>query len=89
MGLADTSFYVALLGVIGPKPLAVTTNLNINFMRKAPPGDIIADVHLMKVGQRLAVGEVTMHRAGDDEVIAHCVATYSIPPNAGDMANGD
>ena len=80
MGLSDSSFYVALLGVIGPVPLAVTTNLNINFMRKAKPGNLIADVRLMKVGKRLAIGEVSIRSEGEDDVISHCVATYSIPP---------
>ena len=34
MALADVAMYVVLLASIGPVPLAVTTNLNINFLRK-------------------------------------------------------
>jgi uncharacterized protein (TIGR00369 family) len=89
MGLSDSAFYVALLGVIGPVPLAVTTSLNINFLRRAKPGNLIADVRLMKVGKRLAIGEVSIRREGEDDVISHCVATYSIPPAGQEMANGD
>ena len=89
MGFSDSAFYVALLGVIGPVPLAVTTNLNINFMRRAKPGNLIADVRLMKVGKRLAIGEVSIRREGEDDLISHCVATYSIPPAGQEMANGD
>ncbi len=58
MGLADVAVYVALLGQIGLVPLAVTTNLSINFLRKPPPGDLFADARLIKLGKRMAVGDV-------------------------------
>ena len=37
MMLADVAMYVAVLASIGWVPLAVTTNLNINFLRKPAP----------------------------------------------------
>jgi uncharacterized protein (TIGR00369 family) len=79
MELADFAMYVAVFSAIGPQPLAVTTNLNINFLRKPAQADLIADARLMKVGKRLAVGEVTITSAGSDEPVAHVTATYSIP----------
>src|SRR6266481_3733920 len=43
MALADLAMYVVLLSAIGPIGLAVTTNLNINFLRKGTPGqDVLA-----------------------------------------------
>jgi uncharacterized protein (TIGR00369 family) len=83
MGIADGALYVAILAHIGWVPLAVTTSLTINFLRKPAPGDIIADCKLIKLGKRLAVGEVALRSDGEDELVAHCVATYSIPPNEG------
>ena len=80
MGLTDFAMYVAILASIGPVPLAVTTNLNINFLRKPAQRDLIADVKLIKLGKRLAVGEVEIFSAGEDEMVAHATATYSIPP---------
>jgi uncharacterized protein (TIGR00369 family) len=80
MLLADVTMYVAVLASIGWVPLAVTTNLNINFLRKPPPGPLIAECRLLKLGKRLAVGEVTMSIEGDDEAVAHATSTYSIPP---------
>jgi len=77
--LADTALYVAVLASVGPKGLAVTTNMSINFFRKPPPKDIIADCRLMKLGKRLAVGEVTIFSDGDEEPVAHATGTYSIP----------
>jgi uncharacterized protein (TIGR00369 family) len=79
MELADFAMYVAVFSAIGPQPLAVTTNLNINFLRKPEQADLIADARLMKVGKRLAVGEVTICSDGSDEPVAHVTATYSIP----------
>ena len=79
MELADFAMYVAVFSAIGPQPLAVTINLNINFLRKPGKGDLTADARLMKVGKRLAVGEVTICSDGAGEVVAHVTATYSIP----------
>jgi len=80
MMLADMAMYMALLGVIGPVALAVTTNLNINFLRKPAQADVIAECKLLKLGKRLAIGEVTMYSDGDTEPVAHATVTYSIPP---------
>ena len=79
MELADFAMYVAVFSAIGPQPLAVTTNLTINFLRKPARADLIADARLMKVGKRLAVGEVAIYSDGLDEPVAHVTATYSIP----------
>ena len=80
MTLADTAMYLLVLAHIGPVALAVTTNLNINFLRKPQPGDVIARAELLKLGARLAVGSVTMFSEGEDEPVAHATVTYSIPP---------
>lgn len=79
MGLADFSVYVAVLAALGKVPLAVTSSLNINFFRKPPPRDLIADCALLKVGRRLCVGEATILPEDEEEPVAHAVATYAIP----------
>jgi uncharacterized protein (TIGR00369 family) len=80
MALADCAMYVVLLSAIGPVGLAVTTNLNINFLRKGPPGqDILAAARILKLGKRLAVGEVNLLSGTSSDPIAHVTATYSIP----------
>ena len=82
MALADFTMYVAVLSAIGPVPLAVTINLNINFLRKPAQADLLADARLLKVGKRLAMGEVTIRSEGEDEPVAHVTSTYSIPPRS-------
>jgi uncharacterized protein (TIGR00369 family) len=79
MMLADMAMYMALLAMIGPVALAVTTNLNINFLRKPAQADVIGECKLLKLGKRLAVGEVTMYSEGETDPVAHATITYSIP----------
>ena len=80
MTLADCAMYVVVLSAIGPVALAVTTNLNINFLRKGDAGkDVLAEARLLKLGKRLAVGEVMLRSGDAPDPIAHVTATYSIP----------
>ncbi|MEH6471897.1 MAG: PaaI family thioesterase [Halopseudomonas sp.] len=81
MMVADVALYIAILGEIGLVALAVTTNLNINFLRKpAADKDIIGVCKLIKVGKLLAIGEVTLYSEGCEDPVAHAVGTYAIPP---------
>src|SRR6266567_956569 len=80
MALADFAMYVVVLSAFGPIGLAVTTNLNINFLRKGEPGqDVLAAARLLKLGKRLAVGEVNLLSGTSPAPIAHVTSTYSIP----------
>ena len=82
MSLADYAMYVAVLSAIGRVELAVTINLNINFLRRPPPEALEATVRLLKLGRRLAVGEVDVSGVGEGApLVAHVTATYSIPPS--------
>lgn len=80
MALADVAVYVLVLGLIGPVELAVTTSLNANFLRRPRAADLIAEARILKLGKRLAVGEVAIRSDGDNEPVCHVTATYSIPP---------
>ena len=83
MALADLAMYVALLAHIGPIALAVTTSLNINFMRKAEAGRLLGTAKLLKVGRSLAVGDVMIATEFEPEkCIAQASVTYSIPPQS-------
>lgn len=81
MSIADCAAYVAILGKLGEVALAVTTNLNINFLRKpAADKDVIAKCKLLKTGKRLVVCEVLLYSEGLADAVAQVTATYSIPP---------
>lgn len=80
MALADLAAYVVILAHIGPVALAVTTNLNINFLRKPEPGDLLGRCRLLKLGKRLAIVECGIAGEGEEDYVAHATATYSVPP---------
>ena len=80
MALADLTLYVAILANIGPVGLAVKTNLAFNFLRKPGRSDLLAECRLLKLGQRLAIGEVSLRSEGESEIVCHATGTYSIPP---------
>jgi acyl-coenzyme A thioesterase PaaI-like protein len=79
MTLADFSVWVPVLAAIGPEPMTTTVDLNIHFFRRVPPGDVIAQTRLHKVGKRLATGDVLMYADGHPDPVAHATVTYSIP----------
>lgn len=80
MMLADACMYAVVLSLIGDVKLAVTTNFNINFLRKPADTDLLADGSIIKLGKRLAVLEVSILSGDDHELVAHATGTYSIPP---------
>lgn len=80
MALADVAMYAVVLSLIGKVELAVTTNLNINFLRRPQPGDLLAHGKILKLGKRLAVGEVLLYSNQELQPVAHITSTYSIPP---------
>lgn len=80
MALADLVVYAAVLSLIGPVELAVTTNLNCNFLRRPPPAELRGEGRILKLGKRLAVGEATLYTAADPRPVAHATCTYSVPP---------
>jgi uncharacterized protein (TIGR00369 family) len=82
--LADVAVYLAILAMIGPEALAVTTNASIDFMRKPAAGrDLLAEARLLKLGRALAVGDVLVFSEGTAEPVARASLTYSIPPKRG------
>jgi uncharacterized protein (TIGR00369 family) len=79
MLLADTAMYAALLGADRRATAAVTSNLNISFLRRPSPRDLIAEAEVLRLGRRLSVGEVRMLSDGESAIVAHATVTYSHP----------
>ncbi len=80
MSLGDVTVWIMVLAHIGRVANSVTTSLNVNFLMKPDQVDLIAEGKLMKLGRRLAVGEVTIFSDGLASPVAHITATYSVPP---------
>lgn len=79
MTLADTALYAVVLSRIGLQPLAVTSDLNFRFLRKPEQRALIADAEILRLGRKLAVGEVRIYSEGSDKLVAHATGTYAIP----------
>jgi uncharacterized protein (TIGR00369 family) len=79
MAVADTAMYFLVLANIGPTIHAVTTSLHISFLRRPEPRDLIAEASLLKIGKKLAVGDVRLYSEGLTEPVAQATASYSVP----------
>jgi len=81
--LADCSYYVATLAMIGREALTVTTSLTINFLSKPQVADLICEARILRLGRTLSVGDATIWSEGKDDPVAHATVTYAIPPKRG------
>lgn len=80
MALADAAMYAVVLGRLGRVEMAVTANLNINFLSKPAPVDLLAEARILRLSRRQAVCEVGVFSAGaEDELVAHVTGTYVLP----------
>ncbi len=83
MGLADAAMYAAILARLGRVEMAVTQNLNINFLSRPQPGDLYADAEIIRLGRRSAVLEVRVYAEQGDQLVAHVTGIYALPASAG------
>lgn len=79
MGLADAAMYAAILGRLGRLEMAVTQNLNINFLARPAPRDLLAEAEIIRLGQRSAVLEVRLFSDGEPAMVAHVTGIYALP----------
>jgi len=80
MAAGDTAMFAAILGQLGKVAMAVTSNLNINFMQRPGQADLIAEGTILKLGKRIAFCEVGIKSDGSEELVAHVTGSYSLPP---------
>jgi uncharacterized protein (TIGR00369 family) len=80
MTLADAAMYAAVMARLGRVEMAVTQNLNINFLARPQPADLLAEAEVLKAGRRTIVLDVKIYSAGHPDVVAHATGTYSLPP---------
>lgn len=76
MCLADYSMYLAIMTQVGLQLQIVTSNLNIDFLRRPPHETITANAQVLKLGRKLAVGRIELFST--EKLVAHCTCTYSL-----------
>ena len=79
MALADAAIYAVVLGRLGRVEMAVTANLNINFLAKPKPVDLLAEARILRLSRRQAVCEVSLYSQGEEDLVAHVTGTYALP----------
>lgn len=80
MALADAAMYAVVLGALGRVEMAVTSQLNINFLMRPAPVDLLAEARILRLSRRQAVCEVSLYSAGQEEqLVAHVTGTYVLP----------
>lgn len=83
MMLADMTAYLLILAHIGPQAMAVTSNLNINFLQGLPAGDVVAEASFYRLGLTLAVVNVEMYPSSTPDqakqLASQATVTYVIP----------
>ncbi len=78
--LADFSIYAALIATLGaPAVASVTSNLNINFLMRPEPVDVIGRARILRLGKRLAFAEVELVSVAGPDIIAHATGSYALP----------
>ncbi len=79
MTLADTAAWTLILHNLGfAAAHSVTSNLNISFLSRPEPVDLIAEAVLLKLGKRLSVSEVRLFSEGKVEPVAHATVSYAV-----------
>ena len=80
MMLADMAIFFAILSVVGLKPMTVTNEFKINFLRPAIDGDVLARAEVLKAGRRIIYGEIRLFMASDQgKLIGHATSSYVLP----------
>ncbi len=80
MGLSDVTLYGVVMSLLGRTELAVTTDLTFHFLSKPEPSDVLAEGRILKLGRRLAVGEVAIKSEENSRLVCQAVGSYAIPP---------
>jgi len=76
--IADCAFYAAIL-FKDPDPMSVTVNCSMNFFRRPNASDLFARATILKFGQKLVVGEVTVYSGSLENSVAQAMMTYARP----------
>jgi uncharacterized protein (TIGR00369 family) len=77
MSLADTASYALIIAHVGAELMAVTSALNINFLRGAKPADIQVEGQLLSLGRRNVVCDVRIWTESEERLAAQATVTYA------------
>jgi uncharacterized protein (TIGR00369 family) len=83
MTLADVSFWIAGMTLIGADPSAMTLQMSSSFLRPAMLGDLRSEARILRAGRRILYGEASVTDVRGN-LLTHHVLTYMRPdPSTG------
>jgi uncharacterized protein (TIGR00369 family) len=75
---ADLALWYVSFTVLGLAPMAVTSDLQIAFLRPATGGDLLARAELLRAGKTRITGRVLLWIEGrEDRPVAHATGSYA------------
>ena len=81
MTLADVSFWIAGMTVIGEDPSALTLQMSSSFLRPAVLGALRSEARILRAGRRILYGEASVTDARGN-LLTHHVLTYMRPDSS-------
>jgi uncharacterized protein (TIGR00369 family) len=75
MTLADVSFWIAGMTVMGEDPSSLTLQMSSSFLRPATLGDLRSEARILRAGRRILYGEASVMDARGN-LLTHHVLTY-------------
>ncbi|RKQ71432.1 uncharacterized protein (TIGR00369 family) [Litorimonas taeanensis] len=79
MAVADQAAYAAIFTKVGSVPMAMTSNLNIDFLRPCIGKKLIAEAEIIKLGRSLAVISVLIRGGSSNKIASRATVTYVLP----------
>jgi uncharacterized protein (TIGR00369 family) len=83
MALADHIAYAVIFTRIGITPMAVTSNLNIDFLRPCMGQSVRIEGRMIKLGRSLAVISTEVYGNENEKIASRATVTYALPQKAG------
>lgn len=79
MALADHIAYAVIFTRLDITPMALTSNLNIDFLRPLQGDTVTVEGKMIKLGRALAVIAVEIKAKGSEKLSSRATVTYVIP----------
>lgn len=79
MALADHMAYAVIFTRLGITPMALTSNLNIDFLRPLQGDKVHVEGQMVKLGRSLAVIAVEIRSMDSEKLSSRATVTYALP----------
>ena len=80
MALADLAMYAAVMGLYGNEPRVLSSDLAMNFLRRAPDQALLGRCSVLGVDAKRALARTEIvPETGDERLICLVTANYALP----------